>query len=167
MKQLTFIIAMLLTSIVAHAQLNNLSNTELFDGIQFNNVSLGRVMETKGDLTKIRSLFGNNTQERANNTAPHLAKFIWNHNFSFGFEDESDTGNNYSLSYIKVNSNSVNVNVKGVSIKIGDNKRKLKNFLFNADSSSYNFTDRGTGSIGLSFKIDAAGNVSAIELICY
>ena len=167
MKQLTFIIAMLLTSMVAHAQLNNLSNTELFDGIQFNNISLGRVMETKGDLTKIRFLFGNNMHEVSNNTGLFIGKELYNSNIVISFEDETDTGKSYSLTSIYILNTSVSVKIKGVSIKIGDNKRKLKNFLFNADSSSYNFTDRGTGSIGLSFKIDAAGNVSAIELICY
>ena len=80
MKQLTFITAMLLTSMVAHAQLNNLSNTELFDGIQFNNISLGRIMETKGDLTKIRSLFGNNMQEVSNNTGLFIGKELYNSN---------------------------------------------------------------------------------------
>ncbi len=68
MKQLTFITTMLLAIIVDHTQLNNLSNTELFNGIRFNNISLGRIMETKGDLTTIRSLFGNNMHEVSNNT---------------------------------------------------------------------------------------------------
>ena len=124
-------------------------------------------MESSGNLAQMRSYFGNTIQERANDTAPYLAKFLLNNNISFGFEDETDTGNNYDLTFVRVINSSVNVNVKGLSIKIGDSKSKFDNFLYNEIDRSYNFTDADTGSIGLSFKIDNSNNVSAIKLICY
>ena len=165
---------MILTTIIVlfattstKAQLNNINNNEFGKTIKFNNVSLGDIMGTKGDLTKMRNYFGNSIQERPNTTAPFLAKFLWNNHLSFGFEDESDTGKNYDLSYIDVYTNYVVVNVKGLSIKLGDDKNKFKGFLFNAKDSSYNFTDRDTGSVGLSFKINKYDKVSAIELTCY
>ena len=167
MKQLICYVAIVFAFTLANAQLNNLSDTELFDGIKFNNVSLGDIMVASGDLTKMRNYFGNSIQEKPNNTGPFLGKDISNRSLYFHFEDETDTGNNYDLTYIKVKSNYVTVNVKGLSIKLWDDKSKFKDFLFNAEDSSYNFTDADTGSVGLSFKISKYNTVSEIKLICF
>ncbi len=167
MKQLICYVAIVFAFTLANAQLNNLSDTELFDGIKFNNVSLGDIMVASGDLTKMRDLFGNSIEEKPNNTGPFLGKDISNRSLYFHFEDETDTGNNYDLTYIKVKSNYVTVNVKGLSIKLWDDKSKFKDFLFNAEDSSYNFTDADTGSVGLSFKISKYNTVSEIKLICF
>ena len=167
MKKIIITAVILFSSLCCKAQLNNLNDTELFDGIKFNNVSLGDIMVASGDLTKMRNYFGNSIEERPNIPAPFLAKFLWNNQLSFGFEDETDTGNNYDLTYIKVKSNYVTVNVKGLSIKLWDDKSKFKDFLFNAEDSSYNFTDADTGSVGLSFKINKHNTVSEIKLICF
>lgn len=167
MKKIIITAVILFSSLCCKAQLNNLNDTELFDGIKFNNVSLGDIMVASGDLTKMRDLFGNSIEEKPNNTGPFLGKDISNRSLYFHFEDETDTGNNYDLTYIKVKSNYVTVNVKGLSIKKGDDKSKFKDFLFNAGDSSYNFTDADTGSVGLSFKISKHNTVSEIKLICF
>jgi len=167
MKKIIITTIVLFGSLYCSAQLNYINNDEFGKSVKFKNVSLGDIMVASGDLTKMRNLFGSSIQERPNTTAPFLAKFLWNNHLSFGFEDETNTGNNYNLSYIDVYSNYVVVNVKGLSIKLWDDKSKFKDFLFNAKDSSYNFTDRDTGSVGLSFKISKYGKVSAIELICF
>ena len=167
MKKIIITAVILFSSLCCKAQLNYINNDEFGKTIKFNNVSLGDIMVASGDLTKMRDLFGNSIEERPNNTAPFLAKFLWNNQLSFGFEDETDTGNNYDLTYIKVKSNYVTVNVKGLSIKLWDDKSKFKDFLFNAEDSSYNFTDADTGSVGLSFKISKYNTVSEIKLICF
>ena len=167
MKKIIITAVILFSSLCCKAQLNYINNDEFGKTIKFNNVSLGDIMVASGDLTKMRDLFGNSIQERPNNTAPFLAKFLWNNQLSFGFEDETDTGNNYDLTYIKVKSNYVTVNVKGLSVKLWDDKSKFKDFLFNAEDSSYNFTDADTGSVGLSFKISKYNTVSEIKLICF
>ncbi|MFS4456723.1 hypothetical protein [Maribacter sp. 2304DJ31-5] len=167
MKNIILTITILFATISCKSQLNNLNDTELFDGIRFNNVTLSQIMKSKGKLNQMKILFGNDIQEKSNDTAPFLAKFLWNDNISFGYEDETDSGNNYDLTYIRIRSSNVIVNVKGLSIKIGDDKNKFGNLLFNSSDSSYNFTDKDTGSVGLSFKIDRSNKVSAIELICF
>jgi hypothetical protein len=167
MKKIILTTIILFSSLCCSAQLNNLSDNELFDGIKFNNVSLGDIMVASGDLTKMRNYFGNSIQESPNTTGPFLGKDIYNSKIYFHFEDETDTGNNYDLTYIKVKSNIVVVNVKGLSIKLYDDKSKFKDFLFNEKDSSYNFTDADTGSVGLSFKINKYNKVSEIELICF
>ena len=167
MKNIILTIVFLFAAISCKAQFNYLNNdTELFDEIKFNNVSLGDIMIASGDLTKMKTFFGSDTQERPNNTAPFLAKFIINNDISFGFEDETDTGNNYDLTYIRVKNSSVIVNVKGLSVKIGDHKSKFINFNLNSNNN-YNFTDNDTGSISLFFKIDKDDKVSEIEYISY
>ena len=167
MKQLICYVAIVFAFTLANAQLNNLSKKELLDGIKFNNVSLGTIMETKGDVKKIRALFGNNIQELSNNTGIYIGKELYDNNIVLSFEDETGAGNSYNLTTIYVLNYFAVVNVKGLSIKKGDDKSKFKDFLFNEKYSSYNFTDADTGSVGLSFKINKYNKVSAIELICY
>ncbi|WP_299015123.1 hypothetical protein [uncultured Polaribacter sp.] len=168
MKNIILITLIFFTTISCKAQLNNLNETELFDGIKFNNISLGDIMETKGKLNEIRSLLGNSVQETTNNSGPYIGKELSNDNIVISFEDETDSGNNYDLTTIYVLNSSVIANVKGLSIKIGDSRSKFGNYyLFNEIDSSYNFTDADTGSVGLSFKIDANNKVSKIELICF
>ena len=166
MKNIILTIVILFAGISCEAQFNYLNTTEVFDGIKFNNISLGNIMTSSGDLTKMKTFFGSDTQERPNNTAPCLAKFIINNNISFGFEDETDTGNNYDLTYIRVKNSSVIVNVKGLSVKIGDHKRKFRRFKLNSNNN-YNFTDKETGSTSLFFKIGKNNRVSEIKYISY
>jgi hypothetical protein len=167
MKNIILTIVFLFAAISCKAQLNYLNNdTELFDGIKFNNVSLGDIMIASGDLTKMKALFGSDIQETPNNTGFYIGKNIFNTNLYFHFEDETDTGNNYDLTYIRVKNSSVIVNVKGLSVKIGDHKSKFNNFNLNSNNN-YNFTDNDTGSISLFFKIDKDDKVSEIEYISY
>ena len=168
MKQILIILIInLLLPISCKAQLNNINNDEFGESIKFNNVTLGEIMVASGDLNKMKTFFGNDIQETPNNTGFYIGKNIFDTNLYFHFEDETDTGNNYDLTYIEVKNSSVTVNIKRLSIKIGDDKRKFNNYLFNSDDSSYNFTDADTGSVGLSFKINNLNKVSGIELICF
>ena len=54
-------------------------------------------------------------------------------------------------------------------MKIGDHKSKFNNFIFNTykEDNSFNFTDKDTGSISLSFKIDKDDKVSEIKYISF
>ncbi len=168
MKQILIILIInLLLPISCKAQLNNINNDEFGESIKFNNVTLGEIMVAGGNLNKMKTFFGNDIQEVVNDTAPSLAKDFYNDNISLGFEDERDLGNNYDLARIYILNSSITVKVKELVIKIGDDKRKFNNYLFNSNSSSYNFTDADTGSVGLSFKINNLNKVSGIKLICF
>jgi len=167
MKNIILTIVILFAGISCKAQFNYLNNdTELFDGIKFNNVSLGDIMIASGDLTKMKAFFGSDIQETPNNTGIYIGKNIFNTNLYFHFEDETDSGNNYYLTYIRVKNSSVIVNVKGLSVKIGDHKSKFINFNLNSNNN-YNFTDKETGSTSLFFKIDKDDKVSEIEYISF
>ena len=54
MKNIILITIVLLFSVSCKAQLNNLNETELFDGIKFNNISLRNIMNSKGNLTQMK-----------------------------------------------------------------------------------------------------------------
>ena len=169
MKNIILTIVFLFAGISCEAQFNYLNSTEVFDGIKFNNVSLGDIMIASGDLTKMKALFGSDIQETPNNTGIYIGKELSNDNIVFSFEDETDTGNNYYLTSITVLDSSVIVNVKGLSVKIGDHKSKFRDFIFNTykEDNSFNFTNKDTGSISLSFKIDNDDKVSEIEYISF
>jgi hypothetical protein len=166
MKNIILTIVILFAGISCEAQFNYLNTTEVFDGIKFNNISLGNIMTSSGDLTKMKTFFGSDIQETPNNTGIYIGKELSNDNIVFSFEDETDTGNNYNLTTIIVLDSSVIVNVKGLSVKIGDHKRKFRGFKLNSNNK-YNFTDKDTGSTSLFFKIDKNNKVSEIEYISY
>jgi len=167
MKNIILTIVVLFAGISCEAQFNYLNNgTEVFDGIKFNNISLGNIMTASGDLTKMKTFFGSDIQETPNNTGIYIGKELSNDNIVFSFEDETDTGNNYDLTSIIVLDSSVIVNVKGLSVKIGDHKSKFRGFKLNSNNK-YNFTDKDTGSISLFFKIDEHDKVSEIKYISY
>jgi hypothetical protein len=166
MKNIILTIVILFAGISCEAQFNYLNTTEVFDGVKFNNISLGNIMTSSGDLTKMKTFFGSDIQETPNNTGIYIGKELSNDNIVFSFEDETDTGNNYNLTTIIVLDSSVIVNVKGLSVKIGDHKRKFRGFKLNSNNK-YNFTDKETGSTSLFFKIDKHDKVSEIKYISY
>ena len=166
MKNIILTIVILFAGISCKAQFNYLNSTEVFDGIKFNNISLGNIMTASGDLTKMKTFFGSDIQETPNNTGIYIGKELSNDNIVFSFEDETDTGNNYDLTSIIVLDSSVTVNVKGLSVKIGDRKSKFMGFKLNSNNN-YNFTDKETGSTSLFFKIDKNDKVSEIEYISF
>jgi hypothetical protein len=169
MKTIFIILSFLTLAFTCKAQHNNIANTEYSDVIKFNNVSLRSIRATKGNLTQMRSLFGNDIQEELNYTGVYITKYLWNENIMFGFEDETDTGNEYYLISITVENPSVVVNVKNLSIRIGDDKSKFgRAAVFHSSSSSYNFIDADTGSASLSFRIDPLTNkVIEIKFILF
>jgi len=169
MKKIFTILTILTVAFTCKAQHTNLTDTELFDGIKFDNISLGAIMRTQGDLTKIKVLFKEDfEEEEGNNVSIIMDKYISNKNYYFGFEDDTNTGNEYYLMLITVLDPSVVVNVQNLSVSIGDHKRKFGNMLISSNSYSYNFLDADTGSAHLSFKIDRATNkVTAIKFVLY
>lgn len=140
------------------AQLNNLSDNELFESIKFNNVPLGEIMNSKGDLKILESSFRSAFNEKPNQTGVYLMKYIFNENISFGFEDETDTGTDYYLSSVRVKNQFISVSIKDIIVKLGDSKWKLSSFLYNTKYGGYVFTDADTGSVSLAFKIDKTTN---------
>ncbi|MFT4806273.1 MAG: hypothetical protein ACI9YE_003506 [Psychroserpens sp.] len=168
MRNFILILVIVTISQIAVAQHINVNNTELLEETKFNNVSLGDIMRTKGNLSQMSLLFGNSIIEEQNETAPYLAKDLYNENIYFGFEDDTETGNDYYLAFITVKNNSVVVKVKNLSIRIGDDKSKFGKMTMNPKSSSFNFLDADTGSASLSFEIDQTTNkVTEINFILY
>ena len=94
-KILIVLVIVLLIPISCKAQFNKLNDTELFDGIKFNNAALGAIMETSGNLAGIRTLLGNDIQFQANDTGFYPGKDFWNDNIVLGFEDEERSGEFY------------------------------------------------------------------------
>ncbi len=147
------------------AQQNKLSDQELFEGIKFENVSLGKIMDTNGDLTLMKNLYGDSLVVKVDTSSPFLAKFISTDKISFGFEDESESGNDYNLAFIVVRSQEISVQVKDLNVRLGDDKSKFADLLFNQKFNGYIFTDNDTGTTSLSFELDDKEKVSSIRFI--
>ena len=101
MKKLQIIIiVMFLATTSSKAQLNELTNNELYQ-IKINNVSLGEIEEANADLSKMNTLFNINFRSK-NYDLPQLGKEFWNKDLLIRLEDTTNEGKSYSLSYIEI-----------------------------------------------------------------
>lgn len=152
-KTYLFVITTVLTvAFSAKAQLNELSDNELF-GITFDNILLGNIMEIHGNDQKAEALFGKgNFEAFQNETCPFPCRDykINNNAIYVGFE-ESNEG--YFFSALFVNSPAVQVTVKNVTISIGDSIDAFKNkgYHVNEKHNWVVFMDEGTATIAIRF----------------
>ena len=92
------------------------------------------------------------------------SKFIFNSDISLGFEDEENSGD-FDLSWVSIRSSLISVTIKGVGFKLGSSKSDLKNYTYNADASSFVFTDADTGSVSLFFHIGKDERIKEIKFV--
>jgi len=122
----------MLTTISCKAQeINYLTKAE-YDAIFIDGINWDAVRETKGDIVKMKALFGA-TLNFKTGTEPSLNVGFWDRGFDFEFEDRSDIGTNYSLVNIMIDNNQSNFTIKGITITIGDDISKLGLVKINID----------------------------------
>jgi hypothetical protein len=157
-QQIIAIIIFFIGSISCNAQLNELTTNEVYQ-IKINNVTLEGIEIANADLTKMNTLFKVKFDSK-NYNLPQLGKEFWNKDFLIRLEDTTNKNTLYSLSYIEIKNTSVNVTVKNVTYKIGDHISKFGSLKINTfnNINSVVFTDKTTGSVALSFRIDQTTN---------
>jgi len=135
-------------SINAQINLNKITDIE-YKQIQINNISIITILNTHGNYSQLKSLFGNDLLYEEYDL-PSLGKALWNNFISMRFEDED-----YTLCHLEV-FESTTVTIKGNEVKIGDNINKLGRVLINTNEGDYSviFIDESTFTASLAFKID-------------
>ncbi len=100
----------------------NFISWDEFTHISFDGITLGKIMQTKGDTTKVNALFGKSMQYRKSNDPNYYWISFGNSDISFSF-DELASG----LSSLEVESPKVAVKIESKIIHIGDSIDKLGN----------------------------------------
>lgn len=161
-----------MTSNLFFAQTNNLSQLE-YSKLKFDNVSIQSIIDTKGDIIKMQSLFNNSlTIEKGfNDSVEYWIKFNKN-SMCIEFYNGIKTGNVilYDLANIEIENHLSVLSVKNNQFKIGDsgniasglnlrsvNNNKIYTFrLNNYDSYAYVYVDKLSNKI---VKIGYNGNL--------
>lgn len=140
-------------TIIAQAQLNKITDVEYAE-IKINNISILTILNTHGDHSQLKSLFGNDLLYEEYDL-PTVGRNSWNANISLHFQDED-----YSLNYMSIR-NYTTVTIKGNTVRIGDNFSKLGNVLINTNEGDYSviFIDEKTHTASLGFKLDPTSNI--------
>jgi hypothetical protein len=128
-----FLILILLTFSCKGQEINYLTEAE-YNAIFIDGVNWNKIHETKGDIVKIKALFGDRTTYKTF-TEPSLGIEFWNKGFYFRFEDGSDQGNQYDLVNISILNNLSSLTIKGKTITIGEDIRKLGIVKINTDKN--------------------------------
>ena len=131
MKNIKYIhsIIILFTILSCNSQERNYLTLSEFNNITIDGVKWKDIDNTKGDLTKMKNLFGNNLIHKTADEPMPIISF-WNNSFYFSFE--SVFGDSpYDLVRFKIKNNSSTISIKGISITLGDNINKLGNIKIN------------------------------------
>lgn len=123
---------LMLTTLSCKAQEINYLTASEYDAIFIDGVNWDDIRETKGDVAKMKALFGATINYKTG-TEPSLSIGFWDKGFYFDFEDRSDVGNDYSLVNISIDNNLSNFTILGKTITIGDDISKLGLVKINTD----------------------------------
>jgi hypothetical protein len=155
MKKLyILLLAAIFFSQFTHAQgtVNALTDFE-FDQIKINDIPIGNVIDTRGDYTKLKAMFGDDLQYKSNaDDLPTFGIKFWNNKLMMRFEEED-----YILTYFNLYYPST-LTIKGKKVKVGDDVSALGLvFVFTdpRDGEEYVFYhDERTHTAGITIKIN-------------
>lgn len=142
------------------AEFNNI----LIDGVKWQDID-----NTKGDLSKMKILFGNNLNYKTADE-PNSSIGFWDKGFYFDFEDLDESGEYQLINFSIDNSNST-ISIKGISITLGDDFSKLGNIKINSykdGTIGAIYILEGSDSDGLFIKCNPSTNkITEIEYILF
>lgn len=164
----TYIIfAFLLSTISCVSQERNHLTLSEFHNILVDGVKWIDIYETKGDLTKMRTLFRESINYKTGNEPDPRISF-WDKGYYFSFADLSGNGN-YDLVRFSIDNNLSNITIKGKTITIGDDISSLGNIklnTYNDGTKGAIFIAEGSDSSGLFIKYSSVTNkITEIEFI--
>ncbi len=171
MKNIKYIhsIIILFTILSCNSQERNYLTLSEFNNMTIDGVKWKDIDNTEGDLTKMRTLFGNNLNYKtADDPMPNIG--FWNNGLSFNFEsDVSDSP--YTLVRFEIDNASSTISIKGISITLGDNINKLGNIKINTyrdGTKGAIFILENSDSEGLFVKCNPSTNrITEIEYILF
>jgi len=153
----------------SHAQNVNLLTKNEYSNLLISGVNWKIIKETKGNLEKLNSFFGNDLSINIIEE-PSLGKEIKNRSLYFYFEDKSDTGNEFELVSFNIESNLASLTIKDKKITIGNNISKLGNVMIITSKDGNKKIVFGTNWThdGLWIEFDQVTNViTKIEYMLY
>ena len=147
-------------------QNKNIISSEDFYNISFNGITLGSIMDTRGDPAKVNALFGMSMEANKSDDPNYYWINFISPAVSFTFDELIG---NLDLSGFEVHNNTVAVKIGGKIIHIGDTIEKLGNIkIFTGKISGTKFIlYLPQGADGQSLRIDFDPATKIITKISY
>jgi hypothetical protein len=113
------LLAALFFSQLTYAQglTNKLTEQEYYQ-IKINNILIGDLIDTRGDYTKLKAMFGNDLQQEVYDLPTNGIKF-WNNKIEIRFEEDDFALTQFILYYPNT------LTIKGKEVKVGDDVSAL------------------------------------------
>ena len=146
------LLAALFFSQLTYAQglTNKLTEQEYYQ-IKINNILIGDLIDTRGDYTKLKAMFGNDLQQEVYDLPTNGIKF-WNNKIEIRFEEDDFALTQFILYYPNT------LTIKGKKVKIGDDVSALGLVLVRTDPSDgemdVHYRDERTETASVTIKIN-------------
>ena len=119
-------------------KVNLLSDAE-FEKIKINDIPLQKIIDTRGDYSKLKSMFGNDLKYKTYEKSFEVVEY-WNNKIIARFEEDDKV-----LTYLKLYYPNT-ITIKGKKVKIGDDIRLLGQVKVDTANGAYSvyFNDEET-----------------------
>ena len=137
MKNILFILAILLTTTAQCQMTSNIISETDFNNIKINDVTLSSIRATEGKEALVQNLYTSAILEKDINTGERGPSNYWYKydGFEFSFTSGAGTSAHPGLSSFKITRSNWSITIQGVTVKIGDNINLLGNVTFNTRSN--------------------------------
>ena len=162
MKKIIFCLIITLTySFLGHAQFkgNTLTDEEYY-AIKINTFFIGDLIDTRGDYSKLKSMFGNDLLLKSYNKPFEVVEY-WNNKITVRFEEEDKTLTYFQLNYPNT------ITIKGKKVKIGDDIALLGQVKIDTANGKYSAYFNDEETLSASVTIEANPKTKKITEIYY
>ncbi|WP_395626663.1 hypothetical protein [Daejeonella sp.] len=138
---------------------NTLTEEEYY-AIKINDILIGDIIDTRGDFSKLKLMFGNDLQYKTYDKSFEVVEY-WNNNIIVRFEEEDKT-----LTYVKLHY-PITLTIKGKRIKIGDDVSALGLVKVDTSNGEYSIYFNDEETLTASFTIEVNPSTKKITKIYY
>jgi hypothetical protein len=136
MKSTLLILALILSSIAAKCQNENIITATEYDNIKINTTKLIDIKNTLGNPNTIENLLGLTTSKEIDPDGDFYHYSFSSYKISFSSMISSGTYDKPILSKFEILNNNASITIKNVTITIGDHTNTLGNVVFNTQKDN-------------------------------
>lgn len=136
MKNILFILAILLSSVAQCQMTSNIISETDFNNIKINNITLSAIRATEGKETLVQNLYASTILEKDINTGERGPSNYWYkyNGFEFAFTDSAGITGHPGLAMFEITRSNWSITIQGVTVRIGDNKNLLGSLTTNTNT---------------------------------
>ena len=158
-----FIIAF---SSCTQGQIGNILTKAEYINIKINGISRTQITDTKGNISKMKVLFGDNMNIEKDTEPGNMISF-WDDNLGFYFTFQENSLDDYVLSDFIISNKNSNFTILGKTVTIGSDISELGDVKINNKSSYISFgTNYTSDSLRITFD-PSTRKITEIEFVTY